>query len=130
LRAVGGFDERRLAADDFELYLKIARGAAVVCHGEVVTEYRRHGSNQTRGARLTLESELTVLRAQRRALRDGSERAAYRAGIDRARSEHGEALASEIRECIRRREWSDAFNRVVLLARWHPRGIFSLIRRS
>jgi hypothetical protein len=127
LEAVGGFSESRLAADDYELYLKMARRFPIACHHQVVTEYRRHGSNQTRDHGLTLASEVSVLRAQRRNLGSASERAACRTGVHRARSQHGQALAAEVRAHIGRREWSDAWRRALLLARWYPKGILSLI---
>jgi glycosyltransferase involved in cell wall biosynthesis len=128
LEAVGGFNERRVAADDYELYLTIARRFPVFCHPELVTEYRRHGSNQTRDPGFTLSSEIRVLRAQRRGVRGKHERSARRAGIRRTKEEHGEALAIELRSSVAWRDWGQAWRRGLLLARWYPKGILSLAR--
>jgi hypothetical protein len=127
LEAIGGFNEVRRAADDYELHLRIARRFPILCHHEVVTEYRRHGSNQTRDPALTLASELSVLRSQRASLRGAAERAARRAGIRRARSEHGKTLAGEVRSHLQNRRWGKAWSRGLLLARWDPRRLLSLV---
>jgi hypothetical protein len=128
LEAVGGFNERRVAADDYELYLKLARAYPVVCHEAVVTEYRRHGSNTTRNAGLVLSSQLQVLGGQRRHLRNREERAARRVGIRNTRAKQGEALIERVANAWRRREWSVVLGCLRTLARWDP-GAFLRYRR-
>jgi glycosyl transferase family 2 len=128
LEAVGGFNEQRVAADDYELYLKLARAFPVVCHEEVVTEYRRHGSNTTRSAGLVLSSQIQVLNGQRRHLRGGEERAARRLGIRNTRAKQGEALVERAANAWRRREWGAVFANLRTLARW-DRGAFLRYRR-
>jgi hypothetical protein len=128
LEAVGGFNERRVAADDYELYLKLARAYPVICHQEVVTEYRRHGSNTTRNAGLVLSSQIQVLNGQRRHLRSGEERAARRLGIRNTRAKQGEALIERVANARRRREWSAVLRGLRTLARWDP-GAFLRYRR-
>jgi hypothetical protein len=128
LEAVGGFNERRVAADDYELYLKLARAFPVVCHEEIVTEYRRHGSNTTRSAGLVLSSQIQVLNGQRRHLRGGEERAARRLGIRNTRAKQGEALVERAANAWRRREWGAVFASLRTLARW-DRGAFLRYRR-
>jgi Glycosyl transferase family 2 len=128
LEAVGGFNERRVAADDYELYLKLARAFPVVCHEEVVTEYRRHGSNTTRSAGLVLSSQIQVLNGQRRHLRGGEERAARRLGVRNTRAKQGEALVERAANAWRRREWGAVLASLRTLARW-DRGAFLRYRR-
>jgi glycosyltransferase involved in cell wall biosynthesis len=128
LEAVGAFNERLVAADDYELYLKLARDFPVVCHEEVVTEYRRHGSNTTRNAGLVLSSQIQVLNGQRRRLRDRAERAARRLGIRNTRAKQGEALVERVANAWRRREWNAVLRGLRTLARWDP-GAFLRYRR-
>lgn len=128
LEAVGAFNERRVAADDYELYLKLARSYPVLCHEEVVTEYRRHGSNTTRNAGLVLSSQLQVLNGQRRLLRNREERNARRVGVRNTRAKQGEALVERIANAWRRREWSVILRSIRTLARW-DRGAFLRYRR-
>src|SRR5262249_39288829 len=116
--AVGGFNESRAAADDYELYLKLARSYPVICHDAMVTEYRRHGSNTTRNAGLVLSSQIQVLNGQRRGLRTREERSARRLGIRNTRIKQGEALVERIANARRRREWATVLRGMATLARW------------
>jgi hypothetical protein len=130
LDAVGGFNEDRVAADDYELYLKLARSFPVICHGEVVTEYRRHGSNTTRNAGLVLSSQIQVLNGQRRGLRGREERAARRLGIRNTRAQQGEALVERIANARRRREWGAVLHNLGTLVRWDPGALLRYRRRG
>jgi GT2 family glycosyltransferase len=120
LEAAGGFSERLRAADDYELYLKLARSHPVFCHDAVVTEYRRHGANTTRDPALVLTTQLQVLNRQRRHLRGRAERAARRTGIRNTRSAQGEALVERVADAWRRREWRLALRGILTLARRDP----------
>jgi Glycosyl transferase family 2 len=130
LQAVGAFNEDRVAADDYELYLKLARAFPVLCHEEVVTEYRRHGSNTTRNAGLVLSSQIQVLNGQRRGLRGAEERAARRLGVRNTRAQQGEALVERIANARRRREWSVVLRHLRTLARWDPGALLRYRRRG
>jgi glycosyltransferase involved in cell wall biosynthesis len=118
IEAVGGFNEGLDAGDDYELYLNVARRHPIFCHDKVVTEYRRHGSNTTRDARLVLTSELQVLWGQQTSLRDGRDRTAWRAGLRNVRSRHGRAVAAQAAVAWSRHDWRRA-----------SRGIGTLVRR-
>jgi glycosyltransferase involved in cell wall biosynthesis len=130
LEAVGAFNEDRAAADDYELYLKLAREFSVVCHDAIVTEYRRHGSNTTRDAGLVLSSQVQVLNGQRRRLRSGEERAARRLGIRNTRARQGEALVERIANAWGRREWGVVLRNLRTLARWDPGACLRFRRRG
>jgi hypothetical protein len=119
LEAAGGFGERLRAADDYELYLKLARTYPVLCHDVVVTEYRRHGSNTTRDPGLVLTTQLQVLGRQRRQVRGREERAARRTGIRNTRAAQGEALVARVADAWRRGERGAAL-----------RGGWTLLRRD
>jgi glycosyltransferase involved in cell wall biosynthesis len=130
LEAVGGFDEGLDAADDYDLYLRLARRFPIFCHEAVVTEYRRHGTNTTRNAAIVLASQLKVQRRQRSKLRDRPEREALRRGIDKTRSEHGRALAEQIGEDWRLRHRRRAMGGVRTLFRCDPRGLARLVEAA
>jgi glycosyltransferase involved in cell wall biosynthesis len=128
LEAVGAFNEDRIAADDYELYLKLARDYPVVCHDRIVTEYRRHGSNTTRNAGLVLSSQIQVLNGQRGRLRGSEERAARRLGIRNTRAKQGEALVERVANAWGRHEWGAVLRNLRPLVRWDP-GAFLRFRR-
>jgi glycosyltransferase involved in cell wall biosynthesis len=130
VEAVGGFDESLDAADDYELYLKLAYRYPVYCHDAVVTEYRRHGSNTTRNAAIVLTSQLAVLRRRRSQLRGRRERAARRRGIRKTRTEHGRALAEQFAANWRRRRRRQAMHELLTLVRHDPGGLLGLAGRA
>lgn len=130
LEAVGGFDESLWAADDYELYLRLARRFPVFCHQEVVTEYRRHGTNTTRDAAIVLASQLEVQGRQKRQVRDPLEREALRRGIRKTRSEHGRALAEQIGADWRHRRRLRALKGLRTLFRCDPRGLARLVEAA
>jgi glycosyltransferase involved in cell wall biosynthesis len=141
LEAVSGFDERFRTGDDYDLYLRLAHRYSLLCHGRVVTEYRRHAFSLTGDPSSTLSGELAALRAQRRAARGRRERSALRAGRRRARRTHAVTLTRRLSEQLQRREWSRAAqsasallrNRPAALARvlaelWRSKGLPSGVR--
>ncbi len=78
---VKGFDPSLDAAEDYELYLRITRNYPVYFHNAVVAEYRWHSTNMTKNAELMLRSVMTVLRSQRKYVKDDKNyMEAYRAG--------------------------------------------------
>ncbi|MBE9570904.1 MAG: glycosyltransferase [Proteobacteria bacterium] len=78
-----GFDPSLNAAEDYELYLRITRNYPVYFHNAVVAEYRWHSTNMTKNAELMLRSVMTVLRSQRKYVKDDKNyMEAYRAGIN------------------------------------------------
>ena len=125
--AVGGFDEGLAAAADYDLYLRLVRSYPIYCHDTVVTDYRRHGTNTTRDSGVVLDSQIEVLRQQRRYLRDRNEREARRRGIRKTQREHGRALAEQIAEDWRRRRRRRALRRMVTLVRRDPQGFARLL---
>jgi len=127
LEAVGAFNPRLNAGDDYELYLKLARRYPIYCHDAVVTDYRRHGFNTTRDAGVVLASQLEVLRGQRAQLRDGRERAACRAGMRHTRAVHGSALVEQLAADWRRGCRGRALRGLRILARRNPRGLAGLV---
>ncbi len=65
LTVVGEFDPALEAAEDYDLYLRIARRFPICDHDDVVAEYRRHGAALTDDPLLMLRCALRVLKAQK-----------------------------------------------------------------
>ncbi|MFL5832852.1 MAG: glycosyltransferase [Solirubrobacterales bacterium] len=127
LESVDGFDEQLTAADDYDLYLRLARRYPIFCHQEFVTEYRRHGTNTTRDPGVVLHSQLEVLSRQRIDVRDDRERQARKRGVDKTRREHGGALVERIVDSWRRRERQRALRGMQILVRHDPQGLVHLL---
>jgi GT2 family glycosyltransferase len=129
LLAANGFDESYTAAEDYELYLRMAREHPISLHSVPVAEYRRHPEGVSTDSALVLESELAVLRAQRTWVRrDPSLRAAYGRGIALCVDFYGKQVALDLRNAMREREWRAAFIAASVLARAYPRGLVHAIR--
>ena len=121
VRHVGGFKFR--AAEDYDLYLRIARNHRIWCHDQVVAEYRQHDNQTTGNYPLMLSSTVRVLRGQRAAVR-GDPRAeqALREGIRRWQDAYGEQLMNVVRKQLRAREFRRAIPALVGFLRCHPTG--------
>ena len=67
LESVGGFKASRklLGAEDYELYLRIARSSPTAAHAQVVAAYRVRADSMSRDFGLMLRSSCTILRSQR-----------------------------------------------------------------
>ena len=101
LDAVGGFDERLRACEDYDLYLRLARTGAVRHHPTLIAEYRMHGANSSWDLELMLRTALGVLGAQRRFVGSDPERLkAYRAGVAFWKSFYGVELAESVRRAF------------------------------
>jgi hypothetical protein len=123
LEYIGGFDPIVSSSADYDLYLRITRQYPVHQHGEVVAEYRRHGSNMTRDAALMLKSEVTVLRRQCKYVSSSTRyKEAYEAGIKHSREWFGKPLVDEVRDHTREWEWKQTMQGMLVLLRYHPRG--------
>lgn len=133
LQEVGGFDQTLALGDDYDLYLRVARLHPLNCHGQVVTEYRRHSQSLTGDAAATMRGELGALRRQRGKVRGSREAAARRQGIRRARRIHGDEMSNALVKQLQGRHWVEAGRTALALLRDHPRGLLVLvpgIRRS
>src|SRR5215208_1861403 len=103
---VGGFDGTVDAAADWDLYLRVARRFPIYHHGEVVADYRQHGTSMNQNPALMLKSTVAVLRSQRRYLEDGGQREeAYDIGMSSMQADYGVPLAEDIRGALRHRAW-------------------------
>lgn len=126
---VGGFRQECFPTDDYDFYLRIARRHPIHCHNEVVTEYRRHGSNLSgNNPTRMLRSVFATLEAQRPDLAGD---AALEAALERGRAHwagvFAPALPYELRGHLRRGRIGPALDTLALLLRHHPRGLAKLL---
>jgi glycosyltransferase involved in cell wall biosynthesis len=92
----GGFDRALSSCEDYDVYLRIARSAPIVCHPQVVAEYRWHGGNMSRNNTVMLATALRVLRRQWPHVRGRpAHEAAYRAGVAYWQELFGEPLLDD-----------------------------------
>jgi len=131
LEDVGGFDTRLRVAEDYELYLRIARDYPICCHSTVVAEYRMHQANASHNSALMLAATLQVLRSQQRYVRGDARRLfAFLEGIRAWRKQYGRQLASELARSYRTLQVDDLRRKLMLLVMHYPQGllVFLLLR--
>lgn len=81
----GGFAAEQETAEDYEIYLRLAYHAPIVCHRQVIAEYRDHGSKMSSDLEAMLRGVLRALRCQEpRVAGDPRLRRALRAGVREA----------------------------------------------
>jgi glycosyltransferase involved in cell wall biosynthesis len=126
LPATGLFNETVQGAEDYELYLRIARHSELILHESVVAEYRLHNDSLSRdGERMilvtarVLEMELPYLRGDRKKLRHHDRGRVF------ARRHFGRRLTRE----LMRSGWltiPEAQRKRKLLRRYYPLGFVAL----
>ena len=80
VRQAGGFKSTVCGAEDYDLYLRIARNHRIWCHDQVIAEYRQHDTSMSRKPMLMMRSALSVLHGQRDAVKGDPRRSRPYAG--------------------------------------------------
>jgi glycosyltransferase involved in cell wall biosynthesis len=125
---IGGFDTGLRVAEDYELYLRIARTYPIRCHTAVIAEYRMHQANASHNSELMLSMTLGVLRREGRYLEgDATRRGAFRQGIRAWRKRYGRHLASELAATFSTLAFDDVLRKVFLLIHEYPQGLFAIM---
>jgi glycosyltransferase involved in cell wall biosynthesis len=128
LEEVGGFDTRLQVAEDYDLYLRIARDHPICCHPAVVAEYRMHQSNASHNSELMLTMTLGVLRSQARYVRRDARRLfAFLKGVRTWRKQYGRQLASELARSSRTLQAEHFRRKLLLLIDHYPQGLMVLV---
>ena len=124
----GGFDTELRVAEDYDLYLRIARSNPICRHPAVVAEYRKHGSNISHNPELMLTTTLRVLRRELQVVQNNPRRLrAFRKGIRTWQRQYGRQLAMEVARSVPRLGSDDVLRKLLLLAREYPPGVFASI---
>ena len=119
---VKNFNGLFAGADDYDLYLRIAREFPVFGYSEVVAEYRRHRANLSDNSALMLKASVGVLREQRPMARENKAwEEACLTGIGHCRRIWGERLVSQVWARTREgKEWKRSVRDVIVLLRYAP----------
>ena len=125
------FDRTLVGAEDWELFLRIARERPVRLYDAVVAEYRRYGASVSRNSALMLACSLAVLDRQRTWVRAHREfTGAFHEGVARHRAWYGDRIVDEVLRSLR----DPALRRTVpakvaMLARHYPVGAVRRVAR-
>jgi glycosyltransferase involved in cell wall biosynthesis len=126
--AVGGFNTELRAAEDYDLYLRIAAAHPICCHSTVVAEYRIHETNASRDPELMLTTTLRVLKNQAASVRGNDGRArAFHKGLQRWRRQYGRQMARELAVPSADLSAKDRLRKIKLLLREYPIGLLAVL---
>jgi glycosyltransferase involved in cell wall biosynthesis len=124
---VGDFDRSLPVAEDYELYLRIARVRPVCSHTAVVAEYRKHKGNMSHNSELMLTTTLKVLSGQEKFVAgDARRQGALRTGLRSWRKQYGRQLAFELATCLSTMVADQRRRKLRLLAANYPQGLLIL----
>lgn len=126
---VGGFDTGLRVAEDYELYLRIARSYPICCHPAVVAEYRMHHANVSHNAELMLTVTLRVLKSQAHYIHGARRLFAFLEGIRTWRKQYGRKLAAELARSFPTLQRCHLRRKLLLLAYYYPQGLLLLLLR-
>lgn len=128
---LGGFCVDQPYAEDYEMYLRVARGHETWCHQELIAEYRIHAANMSHNRAGMLAGHLAALDRQepaigadpglRRALRDGRRHAME--WLD------GLARVEELALSAHRGRWAAVMAGAAMLLVKYPRVFFEELGR-
>ncbi len=127
----GVFRASLTGAEDYELYLRVARDSSpMCCHSQVVAEYRQHASSASRKSAMMLNHTLAVVSEQwpfaRKSIRHMW---AYFRGFLFWRRKYGRQLTMEIATSESESESPAQEHRVAwrLLSHSYPEGVLALV---
>jgi glycosyltransferase involved in cell wall biosynthesis len=127
---VGGFNPTLRVAEDYDLYLRIARALPICCHTAVVAEYRKHEANVSHNSELMLTTTLQVLKDQERYLRNDSGRIiAFHEGVRSWRKQYGRQLAAELARSYSTLPTDHLLRKLRRLAGYYPQGLILVLLR-
>jgi glycosyltransferase involved in cell wall biosynthesis len=119
--SVTGFEPSLSPAADYDLYYRIARQFPIYCHGEVIAEYRKHGTSMTRTGELMLKYNLAALRRQWKYVKRSSpHRQAYNTGIKFWKEAWGRYVVNQVRAAVAEGAWKRAIQGGWALLRFCP----------
>ena len=117
--SAGGFGQGVDAAADYDLYLRLSRGAGVHDHGRLVAACRRDDAATARHSARLLRDTLTVMLRNRPEAGSELERA-WREGYGRWQDLYGGQLVDEIRADVQRGAYGDGWRKSLVLLRLAP----------
>jgi glycosyltransferase involved in cell wall biosynthesis len=131
VRRVGGFKTKVCGAEDYDLYLRIARTHPIWCHGQTVVEYRQHDNRMSGNFPRMLSSTVRVMRGQRVVVKGDAQAAqALRDGLRFWQERYGQPCVNVLRRHWRERNWKGTVAGATALLLYHPSAFVQHARRK
>ncbi len=128
LDEVGLFKTELRAAEDYDLYLRIAAAHPICCHSAIVAEYRIHESSASHNPELMLTATLRVLQGQAQSVQGDARRlTAFHYGLRSWRRQYGRQLAKNLAASFSGLTLKDRLRKIQLLIREYPVGLLAIL---
>ncbi|BAZ00088.1 amino acid adenylation domain-containing protein [Tolypothrix tenuis PCC 7101] len=124
IESVGAFDPKTKGAEDYNLYLRIAREFPIYAHGQLVSTYRYHGGNVSANPAAMLINSLNAHSLQLAFIQQSGNKeyaAAYEQGRQAWIKLFIERIPYEIKRFIQSEKWLDALGYLQLLLHYDPK---------
>jgi glycosyltransferase involved in cell wall biosynthesis len=126
--AVGGFDERRRANEDHDLFLRLARHFPLHCHHQTIAEYRRNAQQMSQRWEVMLKFATHTYQSQWRHVQGHKVyEEAYWQGLSQVHSHYGEKAVWQMVGHLRNGEWVKFVKVGAVLMRCYPQGVVNLV---
>lgn len=128
---VSDFDISLSAAEDHDMYLRIARLYPINCHHNIIAEYRQHDSSMSRDAIMMFKAILTVLRRQKKYLTGDNKylRKDLKAGIKHYVDRYSKKVVNQFAIAVKEAKWRQCLRIIWGLILYYPKGLFVLLNR-
>jgi glycosyltransferase involved in cell wall biosynthesis len=124
-RGVGPFDRSLRSAEDYDIYLRIARRFPIRTHTGIVAEYRSHRFAMSRNSGRMLRFTIRVLRAQRRHVSGNRVlEAACDRGIRVYQELYGTPLIKQLPTYLWSGQWRQLLSESVVALWYYPRAFW------
>lgn len=125
---VGGFDASMPPADDYDMYLRIARLFPIYCHNQEIVEYRIHDANQSGNSALMLKACLRALKAQWKYVKGNKDyEEAYNTGKKYWQDFWGNMLIGKVPNQVKTMHLAAAGQNIFVLLKYHPQGLLRTV---
>jgi glycosyltransferase involved in cell wall biosynthesis len=124
---VRGFDTSLRACEDYDMYFRIAREHKIVCHHELVAEYRRHEEQMSRDPVLMLKSVKAVFDLQKSFIKGNR---LYEEASRKGITYWQEYLVTRIAAYRSAREWRPMARGMIALLLHNPRRFRSALTKQ
>jgi hypothetical protein len=116
LRENGGFDERLVSCEDYDVYLGLALRYPIASYQSIAAEYRRHADNLSRDALTMLRTSRSVILKQcHSGALDAAQLEAAKEGLDFMVGYYGREAVRQVRALVRTGRIGQA---LAFAARW------------
>ena len=129
IASAGGFDARYVkGAEDYALYLQVARQFPIYIHNQTVVKYRRHDDNASNNALNMLEGCLKALDSNWIFIKGNSDyEQAYKIGKKHWIELFGPYLIYQVIDCVKSQKWIAAMKALLFQLNVYPQGILQYL---